>query len=106
MRILLTTLAGPIAPRVLRELLAPEFSVRVIASKPKHLRSDVLRQVEVVHGSAEDVSTLRSALDGVEALFWCLPAEVICEPDLRGYYERFARELGAKQSAKPTRHAW
>src|SRR5204863_3184379 len=37
-----------------------------------------------------DVSTLRQALDGVDALFWCVPTESFEEKDVELHYERFA----------------
>src|SRR6266700_496435 len=91
MNILITTPTGKIGRRVLVELLAPEFSVRVIARNPSRLPEEIREQVEIVRGSAEDAGTLRRALDGVEALFWCVPTESLQETNVRGYYERFAR---------------
>jgi uncharacterized protein YbjT (DUF2867 family) len=91
MKILITTPAGNIGRRVLRELLAPEFSVRVIARDPARLPEDIREQVDVVGGSTDEPATLRKALDGVEAMFWCVPGESLQETDVRGHYERFAR---------------
>jgi uncharacterized protein YbjT (DUF2867 family) len=71
------------------ELLAPEFSVRVIAREPARLPEEVQEQVEVVHGSIDDAATLRRALDGVEAVFWCVPAESFQETNVEQHYERF-----------------
>ena len=90
MKILVTTPTGKIGRRVLRELLAPEFSVRVVARDPARLPEDVRHQVEVVRGSTDDVATLRCALDGVETLFWCVPAESLQETNVELHYERFA----------------
>jgi uncharacterized protein YbjT (DUF2867 family) len=72
------------------ELLAPEFSVRVIVRDPARLPEEIRQQVEVIRGSAEDASTLRQALDGVEALFWCVPTESLWETNVGQHYERFA----------------
>jgi uncharacterized protein YbjT (DUF2867 family) len=72
------------------ELLAPEFSVRVIARDPARLPEEVRQQVEVVPGSTDDVATLCRALDGVEALFWCVPAESLQETNVELHYELFA----------------
>jgi len=90
MKILITTPTGNIGRRVLVELLALEFSVRVIARNPSRLPEEIREQVEIVRGSADDAATLRRALDGVEALFWCVPTESLQETNVRGYYERFA----------------
>ena len=91
MKILVTTPTGKIGRKVVPELLAPEFSVRVIARDPARLPAEIRGQVEVVRGSTDDPVTLRRALDGVEALFWCVPSQPLQETDARSYYERFAR---------------
>jgi uncharacterized protein YbjT (DUF2867 family) len=90
MRILVTTPAGKIGRRIVPELLAPEFSVRVIARDPARLPEQIREQVEVVRGSTDDAATLRQALDGVEALFWCVPTESLQETSVERHYERFA----------------
>src|SRR5437870_4188848 len=91
MKILVTTPAGNIGRRVLSELLAPEFSVRVIARNPSRLPAEIREEVEVVRGSTDDPALLRRALDGVETLFWCVPTEPLQATNVRGHYERFAR---------------
>ncbi len=91
MKILVTTPTGDIGRIIVEELMAPEFSVRVLVRDPARLPEDIRRQVEVVRGSADDAVTLRRALTGVDALFWSVPTESIHETNLRGHYERFAR---------------
>jgi uncharacterized protein YbjT (DUF2867 family) len=90
MKILITNPTGKIGRRIVPELLAPEFSVRVIARDPARLAPEIRRQVEVIGGSADDASILRQALDGVEALFWCVPTESLQEKNVERHYERFA----------------
>jgi uncharacterized protein YbjT (DUF2867 family) len=91
MKILVTTPGGRIGRIVLGELLAPEFSVRVIAREPSRLPEEVREQVELVRGSTDDARILRSALEGVESLFWCVPTPSLAETDLHSHYERFSR---------------
>ena len=91
MKILVTNPTGKIGREIVRELLAPEFSVRVIVRDPARLPHEIREEVEVVHGSTDDAQTLRRALDGVEALFWCVPTESVREKNVRGHYERFAQ---------------
>ena len=91
MEILVTAPTSTIGRKVLRELLAPEFSVRVLTSNPARLSQEIQEQVEIFRGSADDLTTLTQALDGVEALFWCVPGESLRETNVRSYYERFAR---------------
>src|SRR5262249_2977332 len=90
MKILVTTPTGRIGRRIVRELLAPEFSVRVIVRDPGRLPEEIRQQVEVVRGSTDDAATLRRALDGVEAMFWCVPTESLRETNVEQHYERFA----------------
>src|SRR6266536_2837412 len=77
--------------------------VRVIARDPGRLPEEIREQVEVVRGSTNDAATLRRALDGVEALFWCVPGESLQETNLRGHYERFARAgcLAIREAGTP-----
>jgi len=91
MKILVTTPTGNIGQRIVRELLAPEFSVRVIVRDPLRLPDEVREQVEIIHGSMDDATTLRRALDGADAMFFCVPTESMQERDVRGHYKRFAR---------------
>jgi uncharacterized protein YbjT (DUF2867 family) len=90
MKILVTNPTGRIGRRIVPELLAPEFTVRVIARDPARLPEEIRQQVEVVRGSTDDAATLRQALDGVEAMFWCVPTASLQETDVERHYERFA----------------
>jgi uncharacterized protein YbjT (DUF2867 family) len=76
---------------IIPELLAPEFSVRVITRDSDRLPRDIRDEVEIVRGSIDDAGALREALEGVDALFWCIPLPPIEETNIAGYYERFAR---------------
>jgi uncharacterized protein YbjT (DUF2867 family) len=100
MKILITTPTGNIGKRIVRELLAPEFSVRVITRDPARLPAEVRAQVEVVRGSMDDVAAMQRALDGVEAMFFCVPTESIHETNVQAHYERFA--LVAAQAIRAT----
>lgn len=91
MKILITTPAGKVGRRIVPELLAPEFSVRLITRDPVGLPEEIRDQVEIVHGSTDDAATLRRALEDVEALFWCVPRQSLRETDVQGHCERFAR---------------
>jgi uncharacterized protein YbjT (DUF2867 family) len=91
MKILITTPGGMIGRTIIPELLAPEFAVRVISRNPHRLPTEIRRQVHIVRGSIDNSGVLREALDGVDALFWCIPRPPIQEINLRAYHERFAR---------------
>jgi uncharacterized protein YbjT (DUF2867 family) len=91
MKILITTPAGTIGRRIVPELLAPEFSVRVMARNPARLPTEFREQVEAVRGSTDDPKALCKALEGIDALFWSVPRAPIRETNIHSYYERFAR---------------
>src|SRR5262245_17154795 len=90
MRILVTNPTGRIGRKIVPELLGPEFSVRVLAREPARLPQETRAQAEIVRGSMDDAAALRRALDGVEALFWCVPTEPLQETNVEHHYERFA----------------
>ena len=90
MKILIATPTGRIGRRIVPELLAPEFSVRVIARDLARLPAEIRPQVEVVPGSIDDAVTLRRALEGVDAMLWHVPGESCQETNVELHYERFA----------------
>jgi uncharacterized protein YbjT (DUF2867 family) len=90
MKILVTDPSGSIGRKVIAELLAPEFSVRVLARHAARLSGNIQAQVEVVQGPIDDFATLRKAMDGVEAVFWRVPLPSRYELNVRAYYERAA----------------
>ena len=73
MKILITAPTSRLGRLVVRELLAPEFSVRVIVTDPAQLPEEICSQVEVISGGLDDPGTLQDALAGVEAVFFSLP---------------------------------
>ena len=91
MKILITAPGGTIGRTIIPELLAPEFSARVISRNPHRLPAEIRDEVEIVRGSIDNSGALREALDGVDALFWCIPRAPIGETNLGAYYDRFAR---------------
>jgi uncharacterized protein YbjT (DUF2867 family) len=84
--ILITSPMDEVGRKVLAELLAPEFLVRVITCEPSRLPEPIREQVEIIPGSIDDPVALYRALEGVDALFWCEPGETT----VHGHYERFA----------------
>jgi uncharacterized protein YbjT (DUF2867 family) len=91
MKILITTPGGMIGRTIIPELLAPEFSVRVISRNSHRLPAEIRDQVEIVRGSIDDAGALREAIEGVDAFFWCIPRPPIEEMNIPGYYKRLAR---------------
>jgi uncharacterized protein YbjT (DUF2867 family) len=94
--------AGQIGRRVLSELLAPEFSVRVLTRQPERLSESVLTEAQVHRGSVQDPEALRRALDGVEALFWNIPPGPGDTQDPERYTEALAQTAAAAIRAAGT----
>ena len=71
--IVLTTPTGNIGSKVLRGLLTSSEPVRLIARDPAKLPPDLPATVEIVPGRTDVPETLRRALKGADAFFWCQP---------------------------------
>lgn len=101
MKILITTPTGIIGRKILPELLAPEFFVRVIARDPGSLSQEIRGQVDIIPGSI-DPRTLRGALQEIDALFLCIPQEssLVSKAET---YEHIARtaSVAIREAATP-----
>jgi uncharacterized protein YbjT (DUF2867 family) len=71
--IVVTTPTGNIGSQVVKNLLAANEAVRVIARDPARLAAEIRAKVEVVPGSSDDESVLTRALEGAESLFLVVP---------------------------------
>ena len=72
---LVTGATGYIGGRLIRELLAHGYRVRILARKPERLKDHPwINRVEVVSGDAHDVSALDQALDGIDVAYYLLHA--------------------------------
>ena len=72
---LVTGATGYIGGRLIRELLAHGYRVRVLARKPERLKDHPwIDRVEVVSGDAHDVVALDKALDGIDVAYYLLHA--------------------------------
>jgi len=91
MKILITAPTSRLGRLVVRELLAPEFSVRVIVADPAQLPETIQPHVEVVQGALEDAATMQDALAGVEALFFSLPPVSRWKKDVSDQHQRIVR---------------
>jgi uncharacterized protein YbjT (DUF2867 family) len=90
--IVVTTPTGHIGSQVVRDLLAANQAVRVIARDPAKLAPEVRGNVEIVQGSIDDDSVMKRALDGAESLFLVVPPSFATN-DVREYYLQFARPV-------------
>ena len=71
--IVVTTPTGQIGSKLVSALVEGGQTVRVIARDPAELAANVRERVEVIEGSHGDAETIDRALDGADALFWCVP---------------------------------
>jgi len=71
--IVITTPTGAIGQRVLASLVESDEALRVIVRDTARLPEHVRERVEVVQGSHGDTDVVRSAFDGVDAVFWLCP---------------------------------
>jgi uncharacterized protein YbjT (DUF2867 family) len=90
--IVVTTPTGNIGQGVLRDLLAANQAVRVIARDPSRLMPETQGRIEVVQGSIDDPAVLAKALTGADTLFWCVP-QSNQQTDVLEYYLGFTRPL-------------
>jgi uncharacterized protein YbjT (DUF2867 family) len=91
MKILISAPTGIVGRKIVPELLAPEFFVRVITRNPSSIPREIRDQVDIVHGSATDLNVLREALEGIDALFWSGSCQPTQESNGRNRYERFVQ---------------
>ncbi len=97
-----TTPAGQIGRHVLAQLVAAGEPVRAVARDRTRIDPKSLDEIEVVEGSMDDPATLGKALDGAEAVFWCIPPNYRLT-DVREYYLGFARPFVAALAGSSTR---
>lgn len=71
--IVVTTPTGHIGSKLVSALVEDGQAVRVIVRHPAKLPANVRGRVEVIEGSHGDAGTIDQALDGADALFWCVP---------------------------------
>jgi uncharacterized protein YbjT (DUF2867 family) len=88
--IVVTTPTGNIGRHVVRELLNAGESLRVIARYPHKLMEDIQNDTEVIQGSTDNPDVLLQALDGAEALFWCIP-QSHTQDNVLDYYLQFTQ---------------
>jgi len=88
--IVVTTPAGNIGAPLVRQLLARNEAVRVIARDPEKLDPDVRPHVELIRGSHDDASTLERAFEGADRVFWVVPPDPRAQ-DVSAYYRGFVQ---------------
>ncbi len=88
--LVVTTPTGRIGRHVLARLVAAGEPVRAVARDRARIDPGPASRVEVVEGSIDDAATIGKALEGAEAVFWCIP-ESFRPADFREYYLGFSR---------------
>ncbi len=100
--IVVTTPTGQIGRHVLAQLVAAGEPVRAVARDRTRIAPELLAKVEVVEGSHEDPATIGKALDGAEAVFWCVPPD-FGVANVRDYYLDFTRPFAAALAGSAVR---
>jgi uncharacterized protein YbjT (DUF2867 family) len=88
--IVVTTPTGFIGSKLVKELLAANEAVRLVARDPAKLAPDVRALSQVVRGSSDDAATLDRALAGAESLFHVVPP-LFSAPNVLQHYLQFTR---------------
>jgi uncharacterized protein YbjT (DUF2867 family) len=88
--LVVTTPTGQIGRDVLAQLVTAGEPVRAVARDRTRIDPDISAKAEVVEGSMDDPATLAKALDGAEAVFWCVPPNPRLS-NAREYYLGFSR---------------
>jgi uncharacterized protein YbjT (DUF2867 family) len=98
--ICVTTPTGNIGSQVLHNLLAAGESVRVVARDPAKLPPEIRDRIEVIQGSSDDIRVLLDAMDGADALFWCVPPPFRASDPMAHYLHFTAAACGAIKTMK------
>jgi uncharacterized protein YbjT (DUF2867 family) len=100
--LVVTTPTGQIGRHVLAQLVAAGEPVRAVARDRTRIEPGLLAEAEVVEGSIDDPATMRKALDGAEAVFWCIPPDSR-SPDIWESYLGFWRPFAAALAGSSVR---
>ena len=73
--IVVTTPTGNIGSQVLKDLLASNEPIRVIARDPDRLAPEARKRVEVVVGSHGDGAVVTRAFQDADSVFWVVPPD-------------------------------
>ena len=100
--IVVTTPTGRIGRHVLAQLVTAGEPVRAVARDRTRIEPGLLAKADVVEGSIDDAAIVDKALNGAEAVFWCIP-ESSRMADVREYYLGFARPFVAALTSSKIR---
>lgn len=103
--IVITTPTGRIGHPIVRELLDAGEQIRLVARNPDKLDPNICTRAEVIQGSIDDPRLLMQALDGAEALFWCV-SESNTQQNVLDYYLRFANAAATAIQQTETPASW
>ena len=92
--LVVTTPTGQIGRQVLDRLVAAREPVRAVARDRSRIEPGLAEKVEVVEGSLDDPAILGRALDGAEAVYYCIPPDPRAS-NVLGSYFGFARPFAA-----------
>lgn len=93
MRITVNTPAANIGRTLVEKLLTSGATVTIISRSPEKVDDLVKRGALLVAGSIDDAATLKTALEGADALFWLTPPPA--RPDYQEWGLATARQAAA-----------
>lgn len=91
--ILITTPTRRTGAEILEQMVNRGEKIRVLARHPEKIPREIAGKIEIAQGSLLDSDELRNALDGCEAVYYCIPESHTHEGI--PYYENFARIAAA-----------
>jgi uncharacterized protein YbjT (DUF2867 family) len=103
MKYALTGAAGKVTKPLARQLLAAGHSVTVVGRHEKNLESLVLAGAKAAIGSVEDVTFLKNAFAGADAVFTLVPTHIFVD-DLKAQHERIGKNYVEAIKANDIRH--
>lgn len=103
MKYVLTGAAGKVTKPLAKQLLAAGHSVTVIGRHEKNLESLVRAGAKAAIGSIEDVTFLKNAFAGADAVFTLVPTHIFVD-DLKAQHERIGKNYVEAIKANDIRH--
>lgn len=88
MNILVIDPSGPVAEQILRELIAPEFSIRILTTQPSALPGEIADAAEVIEGSTTQLPAWELVLENIDAVLWCESDAAWMTADAAEFFER------------------
>lgn len=103
MKITVTAPTGNIGSVIVQKLVEGDSELTVVARSPEKVASLAERGARVVQGSLDDISVVRRAVEGADALFWLSPPNYATE-NFRAYYNSLGDVVAQVAGDNPELH--